>query len=333
MRPNALDDDDDIRTNANNYISAGFIGASVAGSIIGSLLLSHHIFILNLTGVVCAVLAVGVAAMFLPPDLGCERDPECPSNESEVSLLDGDASSDVDSTLINRNSHKDTPSVPRILLASWKSSIMSLLTLFRVANPTFTALWIFFFYAFSTIVEILNPQYISLSLHWPLARVNALLAIKTLVSAALLIALPSVRKRLLEPFMDSQAIDLLIIEASIALNMIGMAGYGFQLPAPFFTAALCIYTAGNGVQDSLLTFGRSTLPTTEDPADLFVRAGLIQLIAGLLGSFFWTALFSLCLRSSFLPIGLPFWLCAGFLAVAFGLVRSLKGQAVYRSVS
>ena len=276
-----------------------------------------------------------MATTCLPSELGQESAPSKPAIESEIGLLDDDETdSDVDSTLAyGGEAQQDTQNVPQILLSSWKSSFMSLVTLFQVPNPTFTALWIYFLYALSTVVTVLYPQYISLSLHWPLATVNALLAAKTLTSAALLIALPTFRRRYLEPRMDSQTIDLLIIQASLALNFCGMTGYGFPLPAPFFITALFLYTAGNGVQDSLATYGRSTLPASENPADFFVRGGLVQLIAGLIGSVCWTMLFSLCLSKTRLPIGLPFWVSGGLLAITLGLVRSLKGQAVYRSVT
>lgn len=132
--------------------------------------------------------------------------------------------------------------------------------------------------------------------------------------------------------MNDQQADLFIVQASLFLNCIGMTGYGFSLPAPLLTMAVCIYTSGNGVYDSLTTFGRSTLPADEKPAAFFVRTGLVATLAGLISAPFWTTLFRFCIKSSFWPIGLPMWIAAGLFGINLILARSLFTKAAYHAV-
>ena len=293
------------------------------------MLLSHHVYILNLLGILCSVLDVGVIT-FLPRELGCpSKMAESLHSSTGGHLLSDSLDLHEESSEGIFEEPRGTENISHIIVNSWKTSLVAATSLFRVTDPTFTVLWIFSIFSFTTRVEVLNPQYISLTLGWPLSSVNSILAIKALVSACVLFALPTIRRRYLEPRMNSQQADLLVIQASLFLNCIGMAGLGFPLPALLFITALCIYTSGNGLYDSLTTYGRATLPEDEEMGDFFVRSGLVQTIAGLVAAPVWTGLFSLCLQSSFLPIGLPFGISAGLFGATLLLARSLQGQALY----
>ena len=211
-----------------------------------------------------------------------------------------------------------------ILLDSWKSSYQSILTLFSVPNPTFTVLVIFFLNSLAIGLNVLLPQYTSLTLRWPLATVNRALALKALVSSLILFALPTLRKLYLEPRMGIQQIDLFITQTSLLANIIGIIGLGFSAPAAFFVLSLCVYTSGTGLADSLTAYGTFSLPQGLAVADFYVRTGLIQTIAALLGAPLWSAGFSFVIRSGFLPLGLPFWICAGLYAAGIVGIRVLR---------
>lgn len=315
-----------VRTNTNNRISALYILASVGGSALGSVLLSHHVFLLNWLGVICSLIALGFNA-FLPPQLGkAINSPKSPDTSADDLLLH-------DQTDLHHISIEHSPSryprdagLLRIALDSWRSSLNSITTLFRVPRPTFTVIWIFLLYSFTTRVEVLNPQYISLTLDWTLATVNSLLAGKALLSAMILFALPAFRKIYLEPRMNDQEVDLLIVKASLLLNAMGMAGFGIPISSPLFIAALLLYTSGNGLYDSLTTFGITSLSVDQTPGDFLVRSALVQTLAGLVAAPFWSTLFSVCLTSDFLPVGLPYWISAGLFGGTIILSQSLRGQ-------
>lgn len=297
------------------------------------MLLSHHVYLLNLFGIFCACAAIAVTS-FIPKHLG--RDVKASKSlESSTNdlLLSDDSGSQED--LFN-DVHERPPrtnDITHIILTSWISSFAAVSKLFSIGKPTFTVVLIFGIYSFTTRVEVVGPQYISITLGWSLATVNLLLATKALVSACLLLALPTVRRIYLEPRINDQQIDLLIVQASLFFNAIGAAGVGFPLATSFFVLTIYIYTTGIGVYDSLTTYGRCTLPDGEKMSEFFVRSGLVQTIAGLVAAPIWTTMFSVCLKSEVLPIGLPFWVSAGLFAAIFVISGSLKGQASYSAVA
>lgn len=106
------------------------------------------------------------------------------------------------------------------------------------------------------------------------------------------------------------AIDLFITQVSLMANTVGVVGLGFSAGAPFFILALCVYTSGTGLADSLTSYGTFTLPAGESVAEFYVRTGLINTVAALVGGPFWSAALSYVLRSGWIPLGSPFWLCA-----------------------
>lgn len=177
-------------------------------------------------------------------------------------------------------------------------------------NPTFTVLIVFLINGLAVRLDVLLPQYTSLVLYWPLATVNRVLALKALVSALMLFALPTLRKCYLEPRMSTLQVDLLITQVSLVTNTIGVIGLGFSAPAVFFILALCVYTSGTGLSDSLTAYGTFTLPPGEEISEFYMRTGLITTIAAMIGAPLWSAVFSLVLRSRSLPLGFPFWMCA-----------------------
>ncbi|KAL8786522.1 MAG: hypothetical protein Q9213_002749 [Squamulea squamosa] len=301
----------------------------VGGSALGSVLLSHHVFLLNGLGVVCSIIALA-ANTFLPPQLGQSNSV---SNTLDITatelLLNDETEPQLASSVQPVGPWQGGESMSGIVLGSWRSSLHSVMTLFQVPRPTFTVIWIFLLYSFTTRVEVLNPQYISLTLGWSLATVNVLLAGKALLSAVILFALPTIRKLYLEPKMNDQQIDLLVVKASLLLNAVGTAGFGISISSPLFIIALLVYTSGNGLYDSLTTFGLTSLTGEQEPADFLVRSSLVQTLAGLVAAPFWSSLFSLCLKSNKLPTGLSYWVSAGLFGGTIGLARSLHGQGTH----
>ncbi|KAL8743194.1 MAG: hypothetical protein Q9190_004429 [Brigantiaea leucoxantha] len=340
---------DDL-TKSYNYISAFYLLANMAGTAVASLLLSHHVYLLNFLSVLCYLLTLCLAATFPTqavkdgkfvaesPELllRSPNDWEDPEDSPERPALQSPAPK-VRCHL--RPSPKpETPSSPtgltfsypqlsisRILLTSWRSSFLSLATLFRVPNPTFTVIFLFLTTGFARVVEVLLPQYTSLALNWPLATVNLALSLKSLVSAIILFALPTLRTLYLEPrFQDSPLIDLLVIQASLIVHTIGMIGLGFSAaPALFFVIALCVYTSGVGLADSLTSYGTVTIPTSQTISDFYLRIGLVQTIAGLIAAPSWSTVFGFVLSTK-LPLGMPMWISAALFACAFGGTTLLR---------
>ena len=133
-----------------------------------------------------------------------------------------------------------------------------------------------------------------------------MLALKAFVSAAVLFALPTVRKLWLEPWYrnrasnPSTAIDLFITKISLVANIVGIMGLLVSTGAPLFILSLCVYTAGIGLPDSLTSYGTHTLPAGETMAAFYVRTGLISTIAGLVGAPLWSMGFRLVLQKGWM---------------------------------
>lgn len=215
-----------------------------------------------------------------------------------------------------------------IVLHSWKASYQSFTTLFTVPQPTFTVLVVFLLNGLAVGINVLLPQYTSLSLQWPLATVNRAIALQALVSTLVLLALPTLRKRFLEPRMAVKRIDLFITQSSLFANAIGAIGLGFSAPATFFILSLCTYSSGSGLADSLTAYGTFSLPKGHKVDDFYVRTGLINTVASLVGAPLWSGLFSFVIQSEFIPLGLPFWICAGLYVGGIAGVRVLSPEWV-----
>lgn len=315
-------------------MTASYMLASVAASTIGSLLLSHHVYLLNFLAIICFILAI-LLAVTIPGDTGRDDADHISLEDSTTSLLSDDrprSRSPSSSSALSLKQQKDRRKVKATIMNSWRSSILSLIKLFASPNPTFTVLLIFLLNGLAMRVEVLLPQYISLTLHWPLATVNAALAVKALVGAFVLLSLPILRASFLEPRLSTLHTDLFIAGISLLAQSAGMIGIGFSSPAPLFIIILCMYTSGIGLSDSMTGFGKMTLPAGEVAADFFVRQGLINTIAGLIAAPLWSTVFAACLKSESLSIGFPFWVGGGLFGLGFASLAILKRWAGYTGI-
>lgn len=332
-----------FRTNSYNYISGVYYLASVGGSWIGSLLLSQHVYLLNGLSIACYALTACVSVAV--PSY-CGRDEHDQSYAAIIPEQEDDdfnatspplAASAVLSlspkvTLCRRSFCVHTLTIPpkhqpspfRILVSSWRTSYQSLLALFTTPFPTSNVLLVYLLNALARGAEVLLPQYTSLLLSWSLATVNSAMALRSLVSALLLLMVPTLRRIYLEPRMGVQQIDLLIMQGSLFANMLGVIALGVSAPAWFFVLSLCVYTSGILLPDSLYSYGTFTLPPGETVAELYVRLGLVSTVASMIAGPLWSTLFSIVLKSDALPLGLPFWLCAGLFGAGIAGVTALK---------
>ena len=271
---------------------------------------------------------LGLAADAVPilSQVEGDRPPPTPSKQPTASTDDQVMNRRELSISLNMLITKQLP-VHRVLLNSWHASYRALLTLFQVSNPTFTIIILFLINELGMGIQIIIPQYTSLVLSWPFAKVDAALALKSLVSALVLFCLPVFRKTYLEPHLSTSEIDLLITQISLAVHVVGMVGLGFSgvfASTGLFVASLCIYTSGIGLSDSLASYGAFSLGPGQTVADFYVRVGLITLIAALAAAPLWSGAFSIILRSKFLPFGLAFWVCAGLFGAGLAGVGALR---------
>lgn len=173
-------------------------------------------------------------------------------------------------------------------------------------------------------VRVLFPQYTSIVLGWSLANVNAMLALEGALSWLVLLSLPFFRRAFLAPHMTVANTDIAIVQGSLGANIMGMIGLGLSASKIPYIAAISVYTSGSGLADSLRTYATLGLSPMEQVSDLYVRFSLTETLAGLLGPPLWTGLFGSVLKGGYLPVGLPFWICAAVFAGALTLTWSIK---------
>ena len=309
---------------------------------IGSLLLSHHVYLLNGLSAVCFVLTAMIA-LLIPshcgrdsglaadavPILSPVEDDDLPpmSPKGQVTSIDDEVMTYENPLLRSPLLSRNKLPLHRLILKTWHASYTSITTLFGTNNPTFTVILVFLVNGFAVNIQVIMPQYTSLVLSWPFAQVDALQALKSLVSALVLLCLPTFRKTYLEPRLSTPQIDFVITQVSLAANVIGMIGLGFAgvfTSTGLFVSSLCVYTSGIGLNDSLTSYGTFSLTPGQTVADFYVRIGLVNLIAGLTAAPLWSGLFSFILRSKILPIGFPLWVCAGLFGAGLGGVGALR---------
>ena len=124
--------------------------------------------------------------------------------------------------------------------------------------------------------------------------------------------------------MSTAEVDLFITQMSLFANAIGMVCLGFSASAGFFILALCVYTSGMGLADSLTSYGTSTLPAEDEIGNFYVRQGLINILAAMAGAPIWSGLFSFILKRGMLPLGTPFWACTLLFGAGIAGVAALK---------
>ena len=326
-------------------MSGAYLLAGMGGAALGSLLLSHHVYLLNGLSILGYAITAWIA-LLIPRQAGMEyekvasdvlpipvsddatkdEDLDVPHLLSDSSGLSLDSES-LQSLIQRRPVEKDAPRpLLHILLHTWHASYTSLLTLFSPPNPTFTVILLFLINSLAQHIQVLLPQYTSLLLSWPLERVNAALALKNLVSALFLFLLPTFRKTYLQPRLSTPLIDLLISQASLLANTLGLIGLALSPSSTSipFILSLSLYTSGVGLPDSLTAYGTLSLPQGETVPDFYTRTGLANTLAGLLGGPLWSGMFGLVQSSGFLPMSLPMWSCAVLFGVGFVMVGQLR---------
>ncbi|MCJ1350963.1 MAG: hypothetical protein MMC33_000945 [Icmadophila ericetorum] len=338
----------DRLTKTYNYISGTYLIAGMGGAAFGSVLLSHHVYLLNGLSIFGYVITAWIA-MLIPRQVGMEYSkiasdvipipvPEETSKDEEdldiphllsssTELSRSHSNESLQGLIQQRCVDKDPPRpLLHILLHTWRASYTSLLTLFSPPNPTFTVILLFLLNSLAQHIQVLLPQYTSLLLGWSLERVNAALALKNLVSALFLFVLPTFRTRYLQPRISATPlIDLLISQTSLIANMIGIIGLAISPSAIPFIISLSIYTSGVGLQDSLTAYGTLSLPPEETVPDFYTRTGLANTLAGLVGGPLWSGMFGLVLNSGGVwPRSLPMWSCAMLFGVSIGMVGRLR---------
>ncbi|KAL3303963.1 MFS transporter [Colletotrichum asianum] len=166
-------------------------------------------------------------------------------------------------------------------------------------------------------------QYASKVLHWPIANAGYVISVKSFISLVLLILLAGMSTAASR---RGEAATLLlnrrVVILSLAMLALGALLVGLSRDAATLVVGSVFESTGYGIgqalQGTLASF--ANLSST---GELFAGAALIELLAGLSGTFAFAGLFDLGLQSRFpRGVGLPYFVAAILYAIA--VIESLS---------
>ncbi|KAK2729456.1 major facilitator superfamily transporter [Colletotrichum kahawae] len=166
-------------------------------------------------------------------------------------------------------------------------------------------------------------QYASKVLHWPIANAGYVISVKSFISLVLLILLAGMSTAASR---RSEAATLLlnrrVVIVSLAMLALGALLIGVSRDAVTLVVGSVFESTGYGIGQAL----QGTLASFANPSstgELFAGAALIELLAGLSGTFAFAGLFDLGLQSKFVRrVGLPYFVAAILYAIA--VIESLS---------
>ncbi|TDZ21198.1 MFS efflux pump atnC [Colletotrichum orbiculare MAFF 240422] len=184
-------------------------------------------------------------------------------------------------------------------------------------------------------------QYTSKVLDWKIATSGYILSLKSLVSLLVLVILAALSRRATSAQISPLRLNKRVIIVTLASSTIGGVLLGLSRNAAVLitgksaTRSLLPPTPPRAIFDSvgLAAFPalHSILATFADPnstGELFAGAALVELLAGLSGSFAFAGFFDLGLRLSFpFAIGLPYFLAATLFGAGTIISLSLPSTA------
>ncbi|EQB57719.1 ATP synthase F0 [Colletotrichum gloeosporioides Cg-14] len=182
---------------------------------------------------------------------------------------------------------------------------------------------IIFISKFARECSSLFVQYASKVLHWPIANAGYVISVKSFISLVLLILLAGMSTAASR---RGEAATLLlnrrVVILSLAMLALGAVLVGLSINAATLVVGSVFESTGYGIGQAL----QGTLASFANPSstgELFAGAALIELLAGLSGTFAFAGLFDLGLQSRFpRGVGLPYFVAAILYAIA--VIESLS---------
>ncbi|TDZ30315.1 MFS efflux pump atnC [Colletotrichum spinosum] len=170
-------------------------------------------------------------------------------------------------------------------------------------------------------------QYTSKALDWKIATSGYILSLKSLVSLLVLVILAALSRRATSAQISPLRLNKRVIIVTLASSTIGGVLLGLSRNAAVLITGAIFDSVGLAAFPAL----HSILATFADPnstGELFAGAALVELLAGLSGSFAFAGFFDLGLRLSFpFAIGLPYFLAAALFGAGTIISLSLPSTA------
>ncbi|KAJ5042165.1 uncharacterized protein L3040_004722 [Drepanopeziza brunnea f. sp. 'multigermtubi'] len=295
-------------------LSASQMLISFVGLWLSSFLLRQNVWLQIFVGFVTLIIAIPVCFMF--PNSGkASTQPETKSNFSSSEFQQ----STETSSLI---SPAGTPLVPLaiepeggtvwIVLSGLTASTTHSLELFRemlYSSPlSRTTLLAFFSFRAGTSIDVILKQWPCITHGWVIAQVNAINAYEMSVASVILLTLPAISRRLLQPRFGGSVLDVDLYVTKICTlgHVFGVIWMGFAPGRVGYILAITLWNLSYGMTDALRSYVTGVIRNKEEVEQLYLGIGMAEMMAGIIASAAWAGVFAKVVGSGYLLTRLPF---------------------------
>ncbi|EKD18323.1 hypothetical protein MBM_03316 [Drepanopeziza brunnea f. sp. 'multigermtubi' MB_m1] len=304
----------DVRSHVFYKLSASQMLISFVGLWLSSFLLRQNVWLQIFVGFVTLIIAIPVCFMF--PNSGkASTQPETKSNFSSSEFQQ----STETSSLI---SPAGTPLVPLaiepeggtvwIVLSGLTASTTHSLELFRemlYSSPlSRTTLLAFFSFRAGTSIDVILKQWPCITHGWVIAQVNAINAYEMSVASVILLTLPAISRRLLQPRFGGSVLDVDLYVTKICTlgHVFGVIWMGFAPGRVGYILAITLWNLSYGMTDALRSYVTGVIRNKEEVEQLYLGIGMAEMMAGIIASAAWAGVFAKVVGSGYLLTRLPF---------------------------
>ncbi|KAH7354958.1 hypothetical protein BKA65DRAFT_231744 [Rhexocercosporidium sp. MPI-PUGE-AT-0058] len=180
-----------------------------------------------------------------------------------------------------------------------------------------TTMFTFFMLTVGYGIKVVFIQWPSLTYGWMLADVHAIISYETVISAIILLTLPTVSHKVLKPRLGDSVseVDLFVAKISAAAHVLGILCAGFAPGKVSYILALTVWKLGNGLNDALRSYVTGLLERKEDVEQLYLGIGMVETLGGMIATAAWTSLFAKVLGKGYLVLRLPFMISSVILLI------------------
>lgn len=288
---------------------------SFVGLWLSSFLLRKNVWLQMFVGFIALVIAIPVCLMF-PKHHELESD--VPSNGSQQYSEASPLMCPPPSVPLAMEPEEGTI---WIVLNGLTASTTHSLALFRemlYSSPlTQTTLLAFFAFRSGTSIDVILKQWPCITHGWVIAQVNAINAYEMSVAFLILLTLPAISRRFLQPRFGGSVlgVDLFVTKICTLGHCVGVIFMAFSPNRAGYILSITVWNLAYGMTDALRGFVTGVAKSKEEVEQIYLGIGMAEMIAGIVASAAWSSLFAEVLGSGYLLTRLPF---VGSAVVFFG---------------
>ncbi|KAH9220143.1 hypothetical protein DL95DRAFT_456676 [Leptodontidium sp. 2 PMI_412] len=198
-----------------------------------------------------------------------------------------------------------------------------------------TTMFTFFMLTIGYGIRVVFIQWPSVTYGWILAEVHVIISYETVISAIILLTLPTISHKILKPRLGSSVseVDLFVAKFSAVAHVVGILCVGFAPGKVSYIMALTVWKLGHGLIDALRSYVTGLLERKEDVEQLYLGIGMMETLGGMIATAVWSGLFATVLGKGYLVSRLPFMVSSVILLSGYVCVWVLGRFGVKKSKS